>query len=293
VNPSAPKVAAVGHVEWVRFARVPHVPRAGEVMHARDPFEEPAGGGAVAAVQLARLAGEAVLVTALGEDEHGARTRERLRELGVHVWAAKRAAPTRTAVTLLDDSGERTITTFGTRLEPMLDDAEIPWGSLAEMDAVYFTAGDVGALGAARAAHVLVSSPRALDALAHGVELDALVLSADDVVERREALRARGEARLVVSTEGAHGGAYSQRDGASGRWDPTVLPPTASEHRGDSYGCGDSFAAGLTYALGRGLAIPEALALAARCGAVCSTGRGPYRRQLTGAELGDIADLQS
>ncbi len=31
---------------------------AGEVIHARDPFEEPAGGGAVAAVQLARLAGE-------------------------------------------------------------------------------------------------------------------------------------------------------------------------------------------------------------------------------------------
>jgi ribokinase len=277
-------VAVVGHVEWVRFARVPHVPRAGEVMHARDPFEEPAGGGAVAAVQLARLAGEAVLVTALGEDNHGARALERLRELGVHVWAAKRAAPTRTAVTLLDDSGERTITTFGPRLEPTLDDKEIPWGSLARMDAVYFTAGDVGALRAARAARVLVSSPRALDALAHGVTLDALVLSADDAVERREAPRARGEAQLVVSTEGAHGGAYSQRDGASGRWDPAIPPPMAPEH-GDSYGCGDSFAAGLTYGLGAGLAALDALALAARCGAVCSTGRGPYQRQLTGAEL--------
>ena len=51
------KVAVVGHVEWVQFARVPHVPRAGEIIHARDTFEEPAGGGAVAAVQLARLAG--------------------------------------------------------------------------------------------------------------------------------------------------------------------------------------------------------------------------------------------
>jgi ribokinase len=278
-------VAVVGHVEWVRFARVPHVPCAGEVMHAHDPFEEAAGGGAVAAVQLARLAGEAVLVTALGEDDHGRCAVARLHELGVHVWAAKRAAPTRTAVTLVDDGGERTITTFGTRLEPTLDDAEIPWGSLAEMDAVYFTAGDVGALRAARAARVLVSSPRALDALAHGVELDALVLSADDAVERREAVRAREEAQLVVSTEGAHGGAYSQRDGAAGRWDAAIPPPTASEHGGDSYGCGDSFAAGLTYGLGAGLAAPDALALAARCGAVCSTGRGPYERQLTGAEL--------
>ncbi len=282
-------MAVVGHVEWVRFARVPHVPRAGEVMHAHDPFEEPAGGGAVAAVQLARLAGEAVLVTALGEDEHGTRAVARLEELGVHVWAARRTAPTRTAVTLVDDEGERTITTFGSRLEPKLEDAEIPWGLLAEMDAVYFTAGDVGALRAARAARELVSSPRALDALAHGVELDALVLSADDEIERREAVRAREEARLVVSTEGAHGGAYRQRDGVSGRWDPAVPPATASGGRGDSYGCGDSFAAGLTYGLGAGLSVPDALALAARCGAVCFTGRGPYRRQLTSAELGGLA----
>ena len=49
----------------------------------------------------------------------------------------------------------------------------------------------------------------------------------------------------------------------------------------DSYGCGDSFAAGLTYGLGAGMALPDALALAARCGAVCLTGRGPYERQLT------------
>jgi ribokinase len=278
-------VAVVGHVEWVRFARVAHVPRAGDVVHAREPFEEPAGGGAVAAVQLARLAGEAVLVTALGDDDHGARTLARLGELDVHVWAAKREVPTRTAVTLVDDNGERTITTFGSRLEPTLGDAEIPWSSLGEMDAVYFTAGDVGALRAARAARVLVSSPRAFDALAHGVELDALVLSADDAVERREAVRARDEARLVVCTEGAHGGAYREREGASGRWDPAIPPVTPPGDSGDSYGCGDSFAAGLTYGLGNGLAPPAALALAARCGAVCLTGRGPYRRQLTGGEL--------
>lgn len=279
----------VGHVEWVRFARVPHVPSAGEIVHAHDPFEEPAGGGAVAAVQLARLAGEALLVTAVGEDEHGARTMARLEELGVHVRAARRTAPTRTAVTLVDNEGERTITTFGPRLEPKLEDAEIPWGLLAEMDAVYFTAGDVGALRAARAAHVLVSSPRALHALAHGVELDALVLSADDVVERREAVRTREEAPLVVSTEGAHGGSYRQRDGVSGRWDPAILPTVVPGEHGDSYGCGDSFAAGLTYGLGAGLSVPDALALAARCGAVCFTGRGPYQRQLTRTELGSVA----
>jgi len=134
----------------VQFARVDHVPRAGEVVHARDAFEEPAGGGAVAAVQLARLAGESLLITALGEDELTERSLLRLRELGVHVCAVRRPAPTRRAVTLLDDAGERTITTVGPRLEPLIADAQLPWSTLGDMDAIYFTAGDEGALRAAR-----------------------------------------------------------------------------------------------------------------------------------------------
>jgi ribokinase len=274
-------MAVVGHVEWVTFARVPHVPRAGEVLHASEPFEEPAGGGAVAAVQLARLAGGAVLVTALGDDEHGRRAVTRLRELGVEVWAAKRTAPTRTAVTLIDDADERTITTFGARLEAVGDDEDVAWSKLVEMDAVYFTAGDVSALRAARGARVLVANPRALDALGHGIPLDALVLSEDDTIEQREADRARDEADLVVSTEGARGGVYRGRKDTSGRWTAAIPPGDPV----DSYGCGDSFAAGFTYGLGAGLTVPDALDLAARCGAVCLTGRGPYERQLTATEL--------
>ncbi len=271
----------MGHVEWVQFGRVPHVPRAGEVTHAHDQFEEPAGGGAVAAVQLARLAGEAVLITALGEDDHGRRAVTRLRELGVHVRATTRSASTRTAVTLLDDAGERTITTFGARLEPAGTDEDVPWNALEQMDAVYFTAGDLDSLRAARAARVLVASPRAVHALGRGVRLDALVLSGNDALEHREAARARADAELVVSTAGAHGGCYRARDAKSGSWS-AVPPPDVPR---DSYGCGDSFAAGLTYGLGAGLAVPVALELAARCGAVCLTGRGPYERQLTTGEL--------
>jgi ribokinase len=282
VRKSQPRVAVVGHVEWVQFARVPHVPRAGEVVHASDPFEEPAGGGAVAAVQLARLAGEAVLVTALGEDEPGRRSLERLQELGVDVRSETLAAPTRRAVTLVDDAVERTITTFGERLEPRARDEQALRDALADMDAVYFTAGDAGALRIAReSARVLVASPRALHALGHGVELDALVLSGDDETERREAAPAADEAELLLFTEGEHGGGYRRRGGESGRWS-AVSPPARPV---DSYGCGDSFAAGLTYGLGVGLALDDALTLAARCGAMCLTGHGPYERQLTRAGL--------
>jgi ribokinase len=280
---SRPKVAVVGHVEWVQFARVSHVPRAGEVVSGDDLFEEPAGGGAVAAVQLARLAGEAMLITALGDDELGRRSIARLNELGVDVRATQRTA-TRRALTLVDETGERTITTLGPRLEPMRDD-ELPWDELERMDAVYFTAGDLGALRAARAARVLVASPRAGGTLEHGVPLDALVLSSDDAGERRQAARAQDEAELVVSTEGDRGGTYRTRGGGSHRWDPAPPPalPAAAPRAApaDSYGCGDSFAAGLTFALGAGDTVGAALTIAARCGAVCLTGRGPYRRQLT------------
>ncbi|HEY4426924.1 MAG TPA: PfkB family carbohydrate kinase [Solirubrobacteraceae bacterium] len=279
---SAPSVAVVGHIEWVQFAHVDHVPRAGEVVHARDMFDEPAGGGGVAAVQLARLAGSAVLVTALGEDEYGRRSQERLRELGVDPHPAWRPAPTRRALTLVDDARERTITTFGARLEPKGAEVEEVLPGDAEVGGIYFTAGDEAALRASRAAaRVLVASPRARAALGHGVRLDALVLSGEDPIELDEVANARAEADLLVLTEGERGGRYVERSGRSGRW--TAVAPSAAPV--DSYGCGDSFAAGLTFALAAGLDLDASLALAARCGAVCVTGNGPYERQLTAREL--------
>ena len=55
----SPRVAVVGHVEWGDFAVVDHVPTPGEIEHADATFAVVAGGGSVAAVQLAKLAGAA------------------------------------------------------------------------------------------------------------------------------------------------------------------------------------------------------------------------------------------
>src|SRR6266508_1614296 len=75
------RVAVVGHVEWVEFARVDAVPRPGEIVHASETWEEAAGGGAVAAVQLTRLAGSCSLFTMLGADELGRRSQAELTRL--------------------------------------------------------------------------------------------------------------------------------------------------------------------------------------------------------------------
>jgi ribokinase len=257
------------------------VPAAGDIVRAGRTWCEPAGGGAVAAVQLARLAGECTLYTALGADEIGVRARAGLERLGVRVRDVSREGrPTRRAFTFVDSAGERTITVIGERLQAQRADA-LPWDELAEMDAVYFTAGDADALRAARAARVLVATARVMDEIERAaVQLDAVVGSGKDPSERYRA--AEPPPRLIVTTAGAGGGTWKGSEGRTGNWAAASVPGPV----GDAYGCGDSFAAGLTY----GLAacdgdVQAALELAARCGATCLAGHGAYERQLTKAEL--------
>jgi ribokinase len=57
---AALNLAVVGHVEWVSFVAVEQLPVAGSIDRATAFLEEPAGGGAVVAVQLARLSGKRV-----------------------------------------------------------------------------------------------------------------------------------------------------------------------------------------------------------------------------------------
>ncbi len=277
--PTQPRVAVVGHVEWIDFAVVEHVPAAGEIVTTDDCFELPAGGGAVAAVQLRKLAGAALFLTGVGDDDRGGRAAPALREShGVDVQAVVRARPQRRGVTHLDAWGERTITVLGERLVPHGADP-LPWDALADVDGVYLTGGDGAAARAARAARVLVATARAADALlVGGVLPDVLVASARDPKERA-GLDALPRARRTVLTEGAQGGRWEGADGTTGSWRAAPLPGPPV----DAYGCGDSFAAGLTYALAADLPFDAALALAARCGAHCLTGRGPYAAQLAPA----------
>jgi ribokinase len=274
------RTAVVGHLEWTEFLPVDRLPRPGEILETSESFEEPAGGGAVASVQLARLAGECTFFTAVGDDAEGRRVERRLAELGVTVHAVRRAEnPTRRAFVYLDANGERTITTVGERIHPVRAD-DLPWEELEDVDGVYFVGGDLEALRAARSARVLVATLRIGDLLRDcGVQLDAVVGSAHDAAERERPITP--PPALVVSTAGAEGGTWTAGEGRTGKWSAAPLPGP----RRDAYGAGDSFAGGLTFALAEGRDVDSALALAARCGATCMTGRGPYERQLTGQEL--------
>lgn len=257
----------MGHVEWIRFARVEHVPSAGEITHSFEDWEQAGGGGAAAALQLALLSDEATLFTALGDDELGARCRSELEHRGLRVHAAVDRAPTRWALTHVDETGERTITTVGQKLRPRGHDDRLPWHELREMDAVLFVAGDVDALVLARQAPVLTAVTRELDVLRRGsVQLDALIGSGEDDAERYRPGDIEPAPGLVVTTSGALGGWMQP----GGPFSAAPVPGVVE----DSYGAGDSFAGGLTYALGAGLDAHDAVEFASRCGAAALTGRG-------------------
>jgi ribokinase len=262
------RVGVVGHVEWCEFVRVEEVPRAGAIVHATEWWHEPAGGGAVSAVQLARLAGAVDFFTALGDDDLGRSARERLEALGVTVHAAVRDEPTRRAVVFVDEHGERTITVLGDKLVPRGSDRSLPWDRLAGADGVYFVSGDADALAAARRARVLVATPRELATLREaGTELDVVVGSGEDEGERFQAGDLDPPPRLVIATAGPLGG-WAQPGGPYRAVKPAEIV--------DAYGAGDSFAAGLTFALADGRGQADALAFAAECGARALTRRGAH-----------------
>ncbi len=201
-------VAVVGHVEWIEFARVERFPEPGAIVQATETWEQAGGGGAVAAVQLAALAGSATLYTALGDDELGHRAAAELADRGVRVVAARRAEPTRRGVTLTDGTAERTIVLLGPKLTPAGGD-DLPWQELDDTAAVYVTARDPEAIRQARRAGVLVATARELAALsAAGVRVDALVHSGEDAGEVYVPGALEPPPDLVVTTGGARGGSY-------------------------------------------------------------------------------------
>jgi len=264
------RVAVVGHVEWVTFARVAEVPRPGQIVHAAESWEQAAGGGAMAAIELQRLAGRAGFFTAIGGDDVGYRARAELEARGLTMHPAARAEPHPRVLTFLDDAGERAITVLHPPLAPRGADP-LDWAALDGADAVYFCKGDAAAVRAARRARVLVATARAIGVLREaGVRVDALVRSALDAGEAYAHGDLEPAPGLVIATEGAAGGSWESAGGARGRFG-AVAPTTPIV---DSYSAGDSFAAALTFALGAGRALDDALAFAAERGALALGRRG-------------------
>ena len=189
------------------------MPEQGEIVDASATWEEPARrrsgrGRAARASSRARS-----ISSSRSETTSSARARATsLEELGCRVHAAVRDEPQRRVFTFVDSEGERTITSLGTKLHPHGSDP-LPWEELAEIDAVYFSAGDADALRAARQARVLVATARELPTLVcrrRAARRRSCAAAETRVrpMSRASWIRSRS---MVVSTMGREGGTYRRR----------------------------------------------------------------------------------
>lgn len=267
-------VAVVGHLEWAKFVCINHVPVAGEIVQADDNWEEVTGGGAVAAMQLAKLNGKCLFFTSIGSDDIGEKALFQLRESGVEIYASKIAnSATKSVFVDIDSNKERTITVIGSKVPTALD-ITLPWDKLANMDAVYFVSGDKSALKLARKAKTLVSTARILPLLQEShIQIDALVMSQKDKGEEYKEGDLLPKPTYVITTRGVDGGEVD----TGVIYNSEVVP---SNKLIDTYGCGDSFAAGLTYGLAQGFSIEDALSLGSHCGAEAVMRRGAFGERM-------------
>ena len=234
-------------MEWIEFARVERVPTPGEIVHASEIWEEPGGGGAVSAVQLAKLGDGADFFCALGDDELGHRAHEELERQGVRVHAVWREEPQRRGFVHVDRAAERTITVIGDRHGPARRD-ELPWerpraGRRRLLHRRRRRCGSRRPAGQAHGGH----PARARDAGRVGRQ---------SWTRWWPAARTRASATAASSTPsrgwwcarpgpaGGDGPARRRRDRAL-RGGASARPPS------DAYGAGDSFAAGSDLRPGR------------------------------------------
>ncbi len=254
------RLAVIGHVEWVTFTHAPFMPAAGEIVHLTEPFDQPAAGGTVSALALARMGADVTFFTSLGPDTDAAAIIE---SMGVRVVAAKRAKPQTRVLAVVDPNRDRTLFVIGENDHPTADDP-LPWDELAGMDGVYFTGQDPRTLQLARAAPVVVVTARRFESLRlSGIRADALVGSGSDRGEQFDLTELEQQPDHVIVTAGASGGTgYS-----------AVAPPGPVV---DTYGAGDTFVSGVLFGMASGWAMSETLAFAATRAAECLTWRGAY-----------------
>tara|TARA_B100000700_G_C15003313_1_gene837341 strand:- start:752 stop:1603 length:852 start_codon:yes stop_codon:yes gene_type:complete len=264
------KLAVVGHVEWVRFLLVDDLPKEGLISHSNKYIDQPAGGGALAAVQMRTLINSPVhFFTSLGKDETGEKSYKILENLGLSLKVAWRDKPTRQGISFVDSQGERAITVIGERLQPTAKDP-LPWNELSKFDAVFITAGDSELINICRRANLLIATPRVgiKTIQKANVQLDLLVGSGLDPGEKYNPEELNPKPKFRIATQGAAGGEVWP----GGRFKSSKLTAKLI----DTYGCGDKFAAGVTTGLAAKWNINEAIKLGASCGAECATYFGPY-----------------
>jgi ribokinase len=282
-------VAVVGSCIMDFCLSVPRLPRLGETVVAREVRISHGGKGANQAIFLARLGGDPLLVSCVGDDEFGRSFKRALRGEGVDVdfVVTDAAAPTGIGIPLILTGSSNAIVvapSAAMRLQEevvraarsriasaaaLLLQLEVPVGPLLAAMEIARLAGVEIFLNAAPIVDAAVAVCRGADVLVvNETEAEALsrVRVGDDVESAMgvaAALRALGP-KVVVVTLGERGAVWGDARGQE-------FVPGYRVDAVDPTGAGDAFCAGLVYSRITGAEWRPAVELANACGALATT----------------------
>jgi ribokinase len=297
------KIAVVGSIITDLAVLTPRVPERGENILARRLQIGPGGKGANAAVAVARMGVESVLVGRIGDDNFGSEELAALRAEGVNTdfVGIDPEVQTGTAVVMIDDEGENTILVIigaNDRLMPEHVEAGLAphWGDLDAL-LINFEVPEKSVAAAIHAAHArrvpcvvdagpprefgadvwgeaTVISPNALEAatlVGHPVESDV------EVEDAAWELLAAGP-QAVVLKRGSAGALLANSEGIT-------HVPSFRVNAVDTTGAGDAFSGALVVAIAEGKSLQEAVRMANAAGAITVTRVGTLSAMPTRGEI--------
>jgi len=301
------KIAVVGSIITDLAVLTPRVPERGENILAYRLQIGPGGKGANAAVAVARMGAESILIGRVGDDHFGSEELAALRAEGVNTNSVgiDPEVQTGAAVVMVDDEGENTILVIigandlltpehvetglaphWDHLDALLVNFEVPEETVAAtIRAAYahgvptvVDAGPPREFGADVWGRATVISPNALEAatlVGHPVESDTQV---EDAAWELLA----GGPQAVVLKRGSAGALLVTRE------EGEQHIPSFRVNVVDTTGAGDAFSGALVVAMAEGKPLHQAVRLANAAGALTVTRVGTLPAMPTWAEIEDF-----
>lgn len=296
------KILIIGSSNIDMVARVAHLPRPGETVGDAVFMQANGGKGANQAVAAARLGGDVMFISCVGDDANGAMLRKQFAADGIDTSELITVAdtPTGTALIFVSHDSENCIAVApgaNYALTPDVVEAkaehiaaaeyvllqnEIPQASVALAIEKAYAAGAKAVLNPAPAmpiddallAKLYLITPNETEAqMLTGIAID----TSDDAVRAADALLEKGVQNVII-TLGSKGAFVKNSD-------TQAFVPAFKVEAVDTTAAGDVFNGALLVALSEGKALVDAVRFASRCSSVAVTRMGaqtsvPYRAEI-------------
>jgi len=268
------RVICAGHVNWDVTLHVDHLPKPDGEGRITDRSQSSGGSASNAAVALAGLEADPLVLGSVGRDDHGTMARRELQATGVETCLVEADEPTAVKYLIVDENGD-VVVLGNDGANEAFSASDLPADTLAGADHLHLTGQDPATAAALARDAATADIPVSFDPGRRLPYRDySAVLEHADILfcNDREADHARdsGLFERVSTVVVKHGdcGATAYTDGR------TVTNAGYPIEPADTAGAGDAFAAGYILANAREDDPERALAVANACGALATRSTG-------------------